>query len=169
MSPLVLVPAPALARSASAKAREVTRIFKTANGNPLKHKKPHKKTQQKPKPKNTPKNTRTKHLFKTANGNPLKHKRNHTRKHIKNRNRRTHQREHTGETHKKGHKEGFFFYPYHINIQMRAITTLLSRSFELAESFPLQYYEGRGTSLDVPHDTENCQRINIPFTHTISK
>jgi hypothetical protein len=30
-------------------------LFKTANGNPLKHKKPHKKTQQKPKPRNTPK------------------------------------------------------------------------------------------------------------------
>ena len=34
-------------------------IFKTANGNPLKHKKPHKKTQQKPKPKNTPKRGNT--------------------------------------------------------------------------------------------------------------
>jgi hypothetical protein len=34
-------------------------LFKTANGNPLKHKKPHKKTQQKPKPKNTPKRGNT--------------------------------------------------------------------------------------------------------------
>jgi hypothetical protein len=37
------------------KIRSYISLFKTANGNPLKHKKPHKKTQQKPKPKNTPK------------------------------------------------------------------------------------------------------------------
>ena len=61
-------------------------FFKTANGNPLKHKKPHKKTQQ------------NRNLFKTANGNPLKHKKPHKKTH-KNRNRRTHPIKHTNETH----------------------------------------------------------------------
>jgi hypothetical protein len=34
-----------------------------------------------------------------------------------------------------------------------------------SREFPTSF-EGRGTSLDEIQDTENCHRINIPFTHT---
>jgi hypothetical protein len=82
-------------------------FFKTANGNPLKHKKPHKKTQQKPKPQNTPKRENT-HKPQRGHTQTKTHKQitqnhKHTKKHT---NTLTHKKapKHT-HTHLHTHKQ----------------------------------------------------------------